>query len=77
MTSEVDKWLKYSTDYILELYKEVESKRRVYKNAKEFIDNDYTLDSLLEEINDKERVLAYALKVRNEASKALNELDED
>ena len=77
MTSEVDKWLKYSTDYILELYKEVESKRRVYKNAKEFIDNDYTLDSLLEEINDKERVLAYAIKVRNEASKALNELDED
>ena len=22
MTSEVDKWLKYSTDYILELYKD-------------------------------------------------------
>ena len=77
MTSEGDKWLKYSTDYILELYKEVESKRRVYKNAKEFIDNDYTLDSLLEEINDKERVLAYAIKVRNEASKALDKIDED
>lgn len=72
ISDEGSKWLKYNTDYIMELYKEVECKKRVYRNAKEFVDDRYTLDALLDEINDKERVLAYIVKVRNKSIEALS-----
>ena len=72
VSDEGGKWLKYNTDYIMDLYKEVECKKRVYRNAKEFVDDRYTLDALLDEINDKERVLAYIVKVRNKSIEALS-----